>query len=172
MASPFTTSTSSEPRLRHRNGGPGTCPGRAAALWRNIFMGRPISGRRLPQGGAMREITSRLMGESMGFTSAALTPDTSVTGCRAANVRVIAIVRALHFQADIIILDEPTMGLYPRRPRSCSGSSAASGPPASRASSSTTTSSMSTRSPTGSSSSTGDTWRVSSPPAAIRSTSS
>jgi simple sugar transport system ATP-binding protein len=81
-------------------------------LWRNIFMGRPITG---PLGflrvSEMRRITSELMGESMGFTSAALTPDTSVTGLSGGERQGLAIVRALHFEADIIILDEPTMGL-------------------------------------------------------------
>ena len=51
------------------------------------------------------------MGESMGFTSAALTPDTSVRGLSGGERQGLAIVRALHFQADIIVLDEPTMGL-------------------------------------------------------------
>ena len=51
------------------------------------------------------------MGEAMGFTSAALTPDTRVTGLSGGERQGLAIVRALHFQADIIILDEPTMGL-------------------------------------------------------------
>jgi simple sugar transport system ATP-binding protein len=81
-------------------------------LWRNIFMGRALSG---PLGflrvGEMRRVTEQLMGESMGFTSAALTPNTSVTGLSGGERQGLAIVRALHFQADIIILDEPTMGL-------------------------------------------------------------
>jgi len=82
------------------------------SLWRNIFMGRPAS---RPLGfldvRRMRRLTAELMGESMGFTSAALTPDTHVTGLSGGERQGLAIVRALHFQADIIILDEPTMGL-------------------------------------------------------------
>jgi len=81
-------------------------------LWRNIFMGRPLSGRfGFLRTGEMRRITAGLMGESMGFTSAALTPDSHVTGLSGGERQGVAIVRALHFEADIIILDEPTMGL-------------------------------------------------------------
>jgi simple sugar transport system ATP-binding protein len=81
-------------------------------LWRNIFMGRPLTG---PLGflrvDEMRRATARLMSESMGFTSAVLTPDTTVLGLSGGERQGLAIVRALHFEADIIILDEPTMGL-------------------------------------------------------------
>jgi simple sugar transport system ATP-binding protein len=81
-------------------------------LWRNIFMGRPLTGRfGFLRTGDMRRITAGLMGESMGFTSAMLTPDSHVTGLSGGERQGVAIVRALHFEADIIILDEPTMGL-------------------------------------------------------------
>ena len=81
-------------------------------LWRNIFVGRYISNRLgLMDVGEMRRITKRLMTEEMGFTSAVLTPDTTVTGLSGGERQGLAIVRALHFEAEMIILDEPTMGL-------------------------------------------------------------
>jgi simple sugar transport system ATP-binding protein len=81
-------------------------------LWRNIFMGRALAGRLgFLKVGEMRRLTEDLMSESMGFTSAVLTPDTTVTGLSGGERQGLAIVRALHFEADIIVLDEPTMGL-------------------------------------------------------------
>jgi simple sugar transport system ATP-binding protein len=81
-------------------------------LWRNIFMGRYISNRMgLLDVGQMRSITQQLMTQEMGFTSAALTPDTTVTGLSGGERQGLAIVRALHFEAQMIVLDEPTMGL-------------------------------------------------------------
>ena len=81
-------------------------------LWRNIFVGRYISNRLgLMDVAEMRRITQDLMAEEMGFTSATLTPDTKVTGLSGGERQGLAIVRALHFEAEMIILDEPTMGL-------------------------------------------------------------
>lgn len=81
-------------------------------LWRNIFMGRALAGRLgFLKVGEMRRLTAELMGQSMGFTSAVLTPETTVTGLSGGERQGLAIVRALYFEADTIILDEPTMGL-------------------------------------------------------------
>jgi len=81
-------------------------------LWRNIFMGRELTTRF----GAldiekMREETRRLMLDSMGFTSMAVTADSVIKSFSGGEKQGVAIVRALYFQADLIVLDEPTMGL-------------------------------------------------------------
>ncbi len=81
-------------------------------LWQNIFMGRELS---TPLGfmniKKMREETNKLMVESMGFTSGAVTPDSMIKNFSGGEKQGVAIVRALYFKADLIILDEPTMGL-------------------------------------------------------------
>jgi len=81
-------------------------------LWRNIFVGREISN---PLGvldvKKMKAETHKLMVESMGFTSSAVSPDSIINTFSGGEKQGVAIVRALYFDADIIILDEPTMGL-------------------------------------------------------------
>ncbi len=81
-------------------------------LWRNIFMGRELTTRfGLLDVKRMQHETEELMVGSMGFTSAAVTPDSVVRTFSGGEKQGVAIVRALHFQAELIILDEPTMGL-------------------------------------------------------------
>jgi simple sugar transport system ATP-binding protein len=81
-------------------------------LWRNIFLGRELNN---PFGfldvQKMRQETHRLMTQSMGFTSMAVSPDSRVGTFSGGEKQGVAIVRALYFDAEIIILDEPTMGL-------------------------------------------------------------
>ncbi|MCS7220646.1 MAG: ATP-binding cassette domain-containing protein [Anaerolineae bacterium] len=81
-------------------------------LWRNIFMGRELTShfgvldiRR------MQEETRKLMNQMMGFTSSAITPESKVKTMSGGERQGVAITRALYFQAELIILDEPTMGL-------------------------------------------------------------
>jgi simple sugar transport system ATP-binding protein len=81
-------------------------------LWRNIFLGREIKDELgFLNIKKMREETHRLMVESMGFTSMAVTPDSVIKTFSGGEKQGVAIVRALYFEADLIILDEPTMGL-------------------------------------------------------------
>ena len=81
-------------------------------LWRNIFLGRELSNSLgFLDIQRMRDETHRLMTESMGFTSHAISPDSRVGKYSGGEKQGVAIVRALFFEADIIVLDEPTMGL-------------------------------------------------------------
>lgn len=81
-------------------------------LWRNIFLGRELKNRfGILKIKEMKRETHRLMTQSMGFTSAAVNPDSRVGTFSGGEKQGVAIVRALYFDADIIILDEPTMGL-------------------------------------------------------------
>jgi len=82
------------------------------SLWRNIFLGRELKNRvGILKIDKMKQETHRLMVQSMGFTSSAVNPDSVVGTFSGGEKQGVAIVRALYFDADIIILDEPTMGL-------------------------------------------------------------
>jgi simple sugar transport system ATP-binding protein len=82
------------------------------SLWRNIFMGRELSNRwGLLDVGTMRHETQKLMTTAMGFTSSAISPESVVKTFSGGERQGVAITRALYFQAELIILDEPTMGL-------------------------------------------------------------
>jgi simple sugar transport system ATP-binding protein len=81
-------------------------------LWRNIFMGRELINRfGVLDVKKMREETNRLMRSELGFTSSAVSPDSQIKGFSGGEKQGVAIVRALYFHAELIILDEPTMGL-------------------------------------------------------------
>jgi len=82
------------------------------SIWRNIFLGRELTTRfGVLDIRKMRSETEKLMGEAMGFTSSAITPESAVKTMSGGERQGIAITRALYFQAELIILDEPTMGL-------------------------------------------------------------
>ena len=82
------------------------------SIWRNIFMGRELTKRfGVLDIDKMRSETRKLMTEAMGFTSSAITADSPVKTMSGGERQGVAITRALYFQAELIILDEPTMGL-------------------------------------------------------------
>ncbi len=82
------------------------------SVWRNIFMGRELTKRfGILDVERMRAETGHLMQETMGFTSSAITPESPVKTMSGGERQGVAITRALYFEAELIILDEPTMGL-------------------------------------------------------------
>jgi len=81
-------------------------------LWRNVFAGH----ERTTHFGfldldAQRRETEHLMRTRMGLTSQAITTESEVGSLSGGERQGVAIARALYFNADLIILDEPTMGL-------------------------------------------------------------
>jgi simple sugar transport system ATP-binding protein len=90
------------------------------SLWRNIFMGRELSNvwGKLDLH-AMKSETRKLMTTLMGFTSAAVTPESVVKTFSGGERQGVAITRALYFKAECIILDEPTMGLSLSETKKC-----------------------------------------------------
>lgn len=81
-------------------------------LWRNIFMGRELTNRlgflRIRD---MKEESDKVMRERLGFTSMAVAADSIVRTFSGGEKEGVAIARSLLFEANLIILDEPTMGL-------------------------------------------------------------
>ena len=81
-------------------------------LWRNIFAGHErTTFLGFLDVKAQKRETDRLMRSSMGLTSHAITADSEVRALSGGERQGVAIARALYFDADLIILDEPTMGL-------------------------------------------------------------
>jgi len=86
--------------------------GEKQPLWRNLFVGRQIVGRfGFIDVEKEKEIANQLLRHAIGFRGQAITADSTVRDLSGGERQGIAIARAMHFQADLIVLDEPTTAL-------------------------------------------------------------
>jgi simple sugar transport system ATP-binding protein len=81
-------------------------------LWRNFFVGRQITNRwgfiDIRQ---QKAIADRILKEAIGFRGVGITVDSTVANLSGGERQGIAIGRAMHYNADLIVLDEPTVAL-------------------------------------------------------------
>ena len=81
-------------------------------LYRNIFAGREITNSfGFINIKKQRKEAERILRDYIGFTSQAITVDSTVMGLSGGEKQGVAFGRSLYFDSDLIILDEPTMGL-------------------------------------------------------------
>ena len=81
-------------------------------LWRNFFAGRQITNRfGFIDVRREREIARQMLVTSIGFRGAGISVDSTVSQLSGGERQGIAIGRAMHFNADLIVLDEPTVAL-------------------------------------------------------------
>jgi len=81
-------------------------------LWRNFFIGRQIKNRfGFINVKKEKEIAHDIMMNVIGFRGAGITVDSTVSNLSGGERQGVAIGRAMYFDADLIILDEPTVAL-------------------------------------------------------------
>ena len=81
-------------------------------LWRNFFVGRQITNRLgFIKVRKQKELAQEILLKSIGFRGAGITVDTTVGNLSGGERQGIAIGRAMYFDADLILLDEPTAAL-------------------------------------------------------------
>ncbi|HLV09798.1 MAG TPA: ATP-binding cassette domain-containing protein [Halanaerobiales bacterium] len=82
------------------------------SLWRNIFLGREMTNSLgFIKVKEQKEETNKIMRELMGFTGIGANPDSNIKTLSGGEQQGVAIGRAMYFDADLVILDEPTMAL-------------------------------------------------------------
>jgi simple sugar transport system ATP-binding protein len=81
-------------------------------LWRNFFVGRQITNRLgFIDIKREKEIAQQILLDVIGFRGAGITVDSTVANLSGGERQGIAIGRAMHYNADLIVLDEPTAAL-------------------------------------------------------------
>jgi simple sugar transport system ATP-binding protein len=81
-------------------------------LWRNFFVGRQIVNRfGFIDIKKQKAIAEDILMSSIGFRGAGISVDSTVAQLSGGERQGIAIGRAMHYDADLIVLDEPTAAL-------------------------------------------------------------
>ncbi len=89
-----------------------TSLGEKQPLWRNFFVGRQITNRwGFIDVKREKAIADQILKEEIGFRGVGIDADSTVSQLSGGERQGIAIGRAMHFNADLIILDEPTVAL-------------------------------------------------------------
>ena len=86
--------------------------GEKQPLWRNFFVGRQIVNRfGFINVKKEKQIAGEILLNTIGFRGAGISVDSTVNVLSGGERQGIAIGRAMHFNSDLIILDEPTAAL-------------------------------------------------------------
>ncbi len=86
--------------------------GEKQPLWRNVFVGRQITNRfGFIKVAEERRIANELLKGKLGFRGVGIDADSMISKLSGGERQGIAIGRAMHFDSDLIILDEPTVAL-------------------------------------------------------------
>src|SRR5262245_12209313 len=81
-------------------------------LWRNFFVGRQITNRfGFIDIKKEKQIADQILKGAIGFRGVGITVDSTVANLSGGERQGIAIGRAMHYDSDLIILDEPTVAL-------------------------------------------------------------
>ncbi|HWT97081.1 MAG TPA: ATP-binding cassette domain-containing protein [Terriglobales bacterium] len=81
-------------------------------LWRNFFAGRQITNRwGFIDIKKEKQITNDVLLRQIGFRGVGITADSAVSKLSGGERQGVAIGRAMYFDADLIVLDEPTVAL-------------------------------------------------------------
>jgi simple sugar transport system ATP-binding protein len=81
-------------------------------LWRNFFVGRQIANRfGFIDIKREKEVANEILIDVIGFRGVGITVDSTISNLSGGERQGIAIGRAMHYDADLIVLDEPTAAL-------------------------------------------------------------
>jgi simple sugar transport system ATP-binding protein len=86
--------------------------GEKQPLWRNFFVGRQITNRfGFIDIKREKQIANQILMDVIGFRGVGISVDSTIGNLSGGERQGIAIGRAMHYNADLIVLDEPTAAL-------------------------------------------------------------